>query len=129
MTEDFYDIDPPKRAERFFEWYCNPRLRETIGGDLYERYIDNYEQHGLKKANRKYWIDVIRFMNRHTLKRSKQSKFNNMSMLSNYFKVGFRNLVRNKSFTAINVLGLSVSMAVCLIIILMINDQLSYDRF
>lgn len=129
MTEDFYDIDPPKRAERFFEWYCNPRLRETIGGDLYERYIDNYEQYGPKKANRKYWIDVFRFMNRHTLKRSKQSKFNNMSMLSNYFKVGFRNLVRNKSFTAINVLGLSVSMAVCLIIILMINDQLSYDRF
>ena len=50
-----------------------------------------------------------------------------MSILSNYFKVGFRNLLKNRSFTAINVLGLSVSMAVCLVIILMINDQLSYD--
>jgi putative ABC transport system permease protein len=52
-----------------------------------------------------------------------------MSIFSNYVKVGFRNLVRNKAFTTINIIGLSVSMAVCLIIILMINDQLSYDQF
>ncbi len=129
MQDELHDIDPPRRAERFFEWYCNDRLVETIGGDLYERYIDNYQKHGLKKAKRKYWIDVFRFMNRHTLQRSKQSKFNNMSIFTNYFKVGFRNLVRNKAFTAINVLGLSVSMAVCLIIILMINDQMGYDKF
>lgn len=50
-------------------------------------------------------------------------------MLNNYFKVGFRNLMKNRSFTLINVLGLSISMAVCLVIILMINDQLSYDNF
>lgn len=129
MHQDWDDIDPPKRAEQFFEWYCNDRLVETISGDLYERFIDNYEKLGLKKANRKYWIDVIRFMNRHTLQRSKQSKFNNMSIFNNYVKVGFRNLVRNRAFTAINIIGLSVSMAVCLLIILLINDQLSYDKF
>ena len=128
MSENF-DIDPPKRAEQFFEWYCNDRLVETIGGDLYERFKDNYDNYGLKKANRKYWIDVVRFMNRHTLKRSKNSTFNNMSIFNNYVKVGFRNLVRNRAFTAINIIGLSVSMAVCLIIILLINDQLSYDQF
>jgi hypothetical protein len=26
MPEEHYDIDPPKRAEKFFEWYCNDRL-------------------------------------------------------------------------------------------------------
>ncbi len=129
MQEQWHDIDPPKRAEQFFEWYCNDWLVETIGGDLYERYIDNYSKYGRKKANRKYWFDVIRFINRHTLKRSKNSKFNNMSIFNNYVKVGFRNLVRNRAFTVINTLGLSVSMAVCLIIILLINDQLSYDKF
>jgi len=129
MSQESFDIDPPRRAERFFEWYCNDRLVETIGGDLYERYVDNYERYGPTKANRKYWIDVIRFMNRHTLKRSKNSKFNNMSIFNNYVKVGFRNLVRNRAFTVINILGLSVSMAVCLIIILLINDQLGYDSF
>ncbi len=129
MSKEHFDIEPPKRAEQFFEWYCNDRLVETIGGDLYERFIDNYEQYGTKKANRKYWIDVVRFMNRHTLQRSKKSKFNNMSIFNNYVKVGYRNLVRNRAFTAINILGLSVSMAVCLLIILLINDQMSYDRF
>lgn len=129
MQEEWKDIDPPKRAERFFEWYCNERLVETIGGDLYERFIENHEKLGPKKANRKYWIDVLRFMNRHTLKRSKTSKFNNMSIFNNYVKVGFRNLIRNRAFTVINTIGLSVSMAVCLIIILLINDQMSYDNF
>lgn len=130
MNQTKEHIDPPKWAERFFEWYCYPPLFDSIIGDLYERFDENLEKHGQRKANRKFWIDVIRFMNRHTLKRKGQSKyFNNMSILNNYFKVGFRNLIKNRSFTAINVLGLSVSMAVCLVIILMINDQLSYDKW
>ena len=131
MSQPQQHIDPPKWAERFFEWYCTPTLYDSIIGDLYERFDDNVEKHGQRKANRKFWFDVIRFMNRHTLKKSGQNKFynNNMSILSNYFKVGFRNLMKNRSFTAINVLGLSVSMAVCLVIILMINDQMSYDDF
>lgn len=131
MNEEEHDMLPPKLADRFFKWYCNKPLYESIYGDMQERYEDYVEEFGRKKANRKYWIDVIRFMNRHTLKKSGQNKFynNNMSILSNYFKVGFRNLLKNRSFTAINVLGLSVSMSVCLVIILMINDQLSYDRW
>lgn len=131
MKQSKEHIDPPKWAERFFEWYCYPPLYDSIIGDLYERFDENVEQLGQRKANRKFCFDVLRFINRHTLKRKSQSKFynNNMSILSNYFKVGFRNLLKNRSFTAINVLGLSVSMAVCLVIILMINDQLSYDRW
>ncbi len=131
MSQNKQHIDPPKWAERFFEWYCYPPLFDSIIGDLYERFDDNLEKYGQKKANRKFCFDVIRFMNRHTLRKSGQSKFynNNMSILSNYFKVGFRNLMKNRSFTAINILGLSVSMAVCLVIILMINDQYSYDRW
>lgn len=131
MSEKKQHIDPPQWAERFFEWYCYPPLFDSIIGDLYERFDDNLEKYGQKKANRKFCFDVIRFMNRHTLRKSGQSKFynNNMSILNNYFKVGFRNLMKNRSFTIINVLGLSLSMAVCLVIILMINDQYSYDNW
>ena len=125
------DIMPPKWADRFLEWYCYPPLFDSISGDLLERFDEYLERYGEKKARRKYWFDVLRFMNRHTLKRknSKVNNFNSISMFKNYFKVGFRNLLKNKSFTTINVLGLSVSMAVCLIIILIINDQTSYDSF
>jgi putative ABC transport system permease protein len=51
------------------------------------------------------------------------------SMLQNYFKTAWRNIVRNKSFSFINIIGLSVSMSVCLLIILITADQKSYDRF
>ena len=130
MKQTPEEILPPKWADRFLEWYCYKPLYESIYGDLQERFDEYLERYGEKKARRKYWVDVIRFMNRHTLrKNSNVNNFNQLSMFKNYLKVGFRNLLKNKSFTAINVIGLSVSMAVCLIIILIINDQTSYDKF
>jgi putative ABC transport system permease protein len=50
-------------------------------------------------------------------------------MLQNYFKIAWRNLLHNKLFSFINIVGLSVSMAVCLLIILIINDQYNFDRY
>ena len=50
-------------------------------------------------------------------------------MLKNYTLVALRNIKRNLSFTSINVIGLSISMAVCLLIIVMVDDQVSYDEF
>lgn len=131
MKQQREEISPPKWADRFLEWYCYQPLFDSIYGDLQERFDEYLEHYGEKGARRRYWLDVIRFMNRHTLKRSnsKVNNYNPFTMFQNYFKVGFRNLLKNKSFTAINVLGLSVSMAVCLIIILIINDQTSYDKF
>src|SRR5690349_16586915 len=50
-------------------------------------------------------------------------------MFRNYFKIAWRSFLRNKSFSAINILGLSIGIAVCFIIILFVQDELSYDRF
>lgn len=50
-------------------------------------------------------------------------------MLQNYIKIAFRNLYRNKVYSFINILGLALGMAVCLIIMLFIYDELSYDRY
>ena len=50
-------------------------------------------------------------------------------MLRNYLKIALRNVQRYKGFALINVLGLALSMAVCLLIILFIRDQKSYDDF
>lgn len=50
-------------------------------------------------------------------------------MLKNYFKVAFRNLWRNKSFSFINIIGLAIGIATCLIITLFVNNELSYDRY
>ncbi|MEM9855944.1 MAG: FtsX-like permease family protein [Bacteroidota bacterium] len=50
-------------------------------------------------------------------------------MIKNYFKIFIRNSWRNLGFTAINVTGLSVGLASCLIIALFVLDELSYDNF
>ncbi len=50
-------------------------------------------------------------------------------MLRNYLTIAFRNLLRNKVFSAINIFGLAIGMAICLLIFLWVNDELSYDRF
>jgi putative ABC transport system permease protein len=50
-------------------------------------------------------------------------------MFYNYLKVGIRNILRYKVFSFINIFGLAVAMAVCMLIILMVADQKSYDQF
>jgi len=49
-------------------------------------------------------------------------------MLQNYLKIAFRNLSRNKLFSSINIFGLAAGLAVCLLIMLYIFDELSYDK-
>ena len=50
-------------------------------------------------------------------------------MLQNYVKIAWRNLVRNRAFSAINIIGLSMGLATCMLISLFVLDELSYDRF
>ncbi|TWI98091.1 putative ABC transport system permease protein [Mucilaginibacter frigoritolerans] len=50
-------------------------------------------------------------------------------MFKNYFKIAFRNLWRNKAFSAINILGLALGLAVCLLITLFVSDELGYDKY
>ncbi|PWV45371.1 ABC transporter permease [Chitinophaga sp. S165] len=50
-------------------------------------------------------------------------------MLSNYIKIAWRNLVRNKTFSAINISGLALGMACSLLIILWLQDERSMDGF
>ncbi len=50
-------------------------------------------------------------------------------MLKNYLKIALRNLWKNKGFSAINIIGLSVGLATCLLIMLYVMDELSYDKY
>ncbi len=50
-------------------------------------------------------------------------------MLKNYIKTAFRSLLKNKGFTFINVLGLALGLATCLLIVFYVFDELSYDRY
>lgn len=50
-------------------------------------------------------------------------------MLKNFFKIAWRNLIRNKGYSAINIGGLAVGMAVAILIGLWVYDELSYDKY
>lgn len=50
-------------------------------------------------------------------------------MLRNYFKVAVRNILKHKFYSAINVLGMTIGVTACILIVLYVVDELSYDRF
>jgi putative ABC transport system permease protein len=50
-------------------------------------------------------------------------------MLKNYFKTALRNLTRQKGYSLINITGLALGMACCLLIFMFVNDELSYDNY
>ena len=50
-------------------------------------------------------------------------------MLQNYLKIAWRNIIRNKAFSAINILGLAIGIAACVLILQYVTFELSYDDF
>lgn len=50
-------------------------------------------------------------------------------MIRNFFKVAFRNMFRNKAFSVINIAGLTIGMASAILILLWVQNEMSYDRF
>src|SRR5450432_3311088 len=53
----------------------------------------------------------------------------NLGIINNYFKVIYRNLYRSKSFSVINITGLAIGMASAILILLLIQNELSFDQF
>ncbi len=50
-------------------------------------------------------------------------------MFRNYFKTAWRNIIRSKGYSALNILGPATGMAVALIIGLWVHNEYSYDKF
>jgi putative ABC transport system permease protein len=67
--------------------------------------------------------------NHETTHKWSQEKLDRNYMFKNYLKTAIRTLRKNKGFTAINVLGLSVGLATCLLIVFYVVDELSYDKY
>jgi putative ABC transport system permease protein len=124
-------LKPPRLAEKLLLFYCDDPLKEEIAGDLEERFLDHVEACGQGKAARKYWLNVIKFCRWHTLKRRKSKRFtqNNTAMFKNYFKIAFRNALKQKAYTFINLSGLAVGLTSFILIMLYVQQQLSYDQF
>ena len=50
-------------------------------------------------------------------------------MIKNYFKIAWRNITRQKSYSGINIIGLAIGIAACLLILQYVSFELSYENF
>ena len=122
---------PPRIALRFFRWYCDRRLADHIEGDLIEVYTTRLQKDGKRKADWRFIIDVLLLFRPGIIRTLATAHFQliNTIMIRNYTAVAFRNLVRHKRFAAINILGLSLGITVCVLIMLFVTHEMSYDSF
>lgn len=123
---------PPKWPDRFARWICAPHLRETLIGDLHERYALRVSRFGAKKAGSLYRKEVLGLIRPSIIKRQKPSyspqPFFNFDMLGNYFKIGSRVLIKNKGYSFIHLVGLSIGLWACMMVATVVIDSLSYDK-
>ncbi|GAB3494768.1 ABC transporter permease [Spirosoma knui] len=122
---------PPRIARRLLRWFCAPHLLDELEGDLNELFQERVESVGLRRAQWRYVRDVLSLMRPWIVKRKPKEYPNptNTDMIRNYLTIAFRNLWRHKAFTAINIVGLAVGLATCLLIVLFVLHELSYDRY
>jgi putative ABC transport system permease protein len=120
---------PPKLFLCFFRWFCHPKLRDHIEGDLMELYKERVREFGKRKADRKFVIDVLLLFRRGIIKPTEGYKnLNTYGMYKSYFKITLRNLWSNKSFSFINISGLAVGIATCVLIMLYVFNEMQYDK-
>ena len=121
-------MNPPKRAVAFLRWFCREDYLDEIEGDLSEVYNKQYHT-SPRKAKWKFSLSVIRYFRPEFMKSFSDSfQPNSYDMFKSYFKIGWRNLLSNKSFSLINISGLALGMAVAILIGVWVFDELSFNK-
>src|SRR6188768_241562 len=93
--------DKTRFVFRFLEWICPDHLIEEIEGDLIQRFRKDSRTFGGRKANRRLVWNALRFCRPGIILRNRFSyTLINTIMLRNYFTIAFRNVVKNKVFSA-----------------------------
>lgn len=123
-------LAPPRWADRFLTWYCNPDLLEEIQGDAHELYFERLNAEGKRMADLKYIYDVIRFFRWSNIRGSNDPyKPSPLNMWYFNWKIALRTAGRNKLLYGIKTLGVSVCLAFTLILTAFLIHELSYDKF
>jgi putative ABC transport system permease protein len=117
-----------KAVGKILSVFCPEELREEIEGDLLQRYRKDVVKYGGKKAKRRLLWNTIRFFRPSIILRNKIS-IKRTYMIRNYVKIAFRNILKQKSYTILNVLGLSLGMAASLLILQYVKYEKSFDTF
>lgn len=124
-------VRPPRWADRLLDWFVAPHLLEYIQGDLQEVFYKRLQQTSPAQARREYGWAVLHCLTPFFHKRKEQEYYpkpTSIDMLPNYLKIAWRNAIRNKTYSSINIGGLAIGMAVAMLIGLWVWDELSFDK-
>lgn len=122
--------NPPRLPLRFFRWFCHPKLRDAIEGDLIELYGERRVKNGKWKADVKFIIDVLLLFRPGIIKPIEgYQHVNTYGMYKSYFKTGFRSLLKNKVYYFVTIFGLSIGLACCLLIGAYVYTELTFDTY
>ncbi len=116
---------PPKIAEWFLYHTLDKNDRDFIVGDFAEIYAEIANKTGVLKASVWYWWQIIKSIP-HFIS---NNVYWRIVMLRSYLKIAFRNIKKHKGYSLINVTGLVIGLACCILIFFWIHDELNYDRF
>ena len=115
---------------QLLDWFCPVGLKEGIEGDLEEQYQEDVDKVGIHRARRRLFWNTLRFLRPGIILRNSFAfRLINSAMFFSYLTVAFRNVMKNKIFSAINIAGLSIGLAACLLIFEFVSFELSYDSF
>ena len=117
------------RPPRLVEWLLGRMAKAgeefSAKGDFEEEFAAIAEDSGRFRAAAWYWLQVLIYLPSFF----KTSTYWSLVMFKNYLKVALRNLRKHKGYSIINIAGLAAGMAVCILILLWVQDETSYDRF
>ncbi|WP_228450725.1 ABC transporter permease [Chryseolinea soli] len=124
------EINPPEWPVKFLRFFLKKEYLEEIEGDMEELFFDHVEQFSPAKAKRMYTWEMLKLLRPILLKNLKHTPtLTQYAMVKNYFKIAWRNLVKKKAYSVINIFGLGLGMACCFLIFMFVQDELSYDNY
>lgn len=125
------EIKPPHWAQRLLRKMAHPDSLEEVEGDLEEFFVLWLEKHGPRKAKWKYIQTTLTLLRPFGRKQPdhRKSFATMLSMLSSYFKMSWRTLLKNKVSSMINMAGLTLGLTTSILILLVVIDEYRYDQF
>jgi putative ABC transport system permease protein len=117
--------DAPRLSVRVLKYLFSQDYYIERSGDLEETYIDKKEELGLFSAKAWLWIQILKLV----FAVIRINTLWSLTMFKFYLKTAVRNLYKFKTISSINIIGLSVGIAVCILLILYVQDELSFDRY
>jgi putative ABC transport system permease protein len=103
----------------------DPEDALSLAGDVEEDYNDICSQHGYLRAKCWAWHQVLISLPPFF----KSYLYWSFAMIKNYLKITLRVIKKHKGYSFINITGLAVGIACCILILLWVQDELSFDRF